>query len=92
MFFSRDQEANEKSDAYLASLRRVAPSCEFAQLEELIKDRIALGTKDGGVQAHMLRELPLTLDQVAMCRKSEITQQSLQQFQKQYNEEVSYTR
>ena len=93
MFFSRDQEANEKSDAYLASLRRVASSCEFAQLEEeLIKDRIALGTKDGGVQAHMLRELPLTLDQVAMCRKSEITQQSLQQFQKQYNEEVSYTR
>ena len=89
MFFSRDQEANEKSDAYLASLRRVASSCEFAQLEEeLIKDRIALGTKDGGVQVHMLRELPLTLDQVAMCRKSEITQQYLQQFQKQYNEEV----
>ena len=57
MFFSRDQEANEKSDAYLASLRRVAPSCEFAQLEEeLIKDRIALGTKDGGVQAHMLTD------------------------------------
>ena len=92
MFFSGDQEVNEKSDAYLASLRRVASSCESAQLEELIKDRIALGTKNGAVQAYMLRELPLTLDQVAMCRKSEITQQYLQQFQKQYNEEVSYTR
>ena len=80
----------------MASLRRLASYCEFAQLkEELIRDRIVLGTKDGGVQARMLRELELTLDQAAMmCRNSEIIQQHLQQFQKQHNdvEEVSYTK
>ena len=72
MFFFRDQEANETFDAYLASLRRLASSCEFAQLkEELIRDIIVLGTKDGGVRARMLREP----DQASMmCRNSEITQ------------------
>ena len=76
MFFFRDQEANETFDAYLASLRRLASSCEFAQLkEELIRDIIVLGTKDGGVRACMLREPALTLDQASMmCRNSEITQ------------------
>ena len=63
MFFSCDQEANEIFDSYLVSLRRLASSCEFAQLEEeLIRDRIVLGTKDGGVRARMLREPAMTLD------------------------------
>ena len=62
VFFSRGQEANETSDVYLASLRRLTSSCEFAQLEEeLIRDRIVLGTKDGGVRADMLRKPSLTL-------------------------------
>ena len=69
VFFSCDQESNETIDAYLASLRRLASSCEFSQLEEeLIRDRIVLGIKDGGIQACMLREPSLTLDQAAiMC-------------------------
>ena len=57
MFFSCDLEANETFDAYLASLRRLTSSYEFTQLEEeLIRDRTGLGSKDGGIQAHMLRE------------------------------------
>ena len=67
VFLSHDQEANETFDTYLVSLKILASSCEFAQLEEeLIRDRIVLVTKDGGVQTHMLRELSLTLDQAAM--------------------------
>ena len=98
VFLSHDKEANETFDTYLASLKILASSCEFAQLEEeLIRDRIVLVTitKDGGVRTHMLRELSLTLDQAAMmCWNSKITQQHLQQSQKQHNEEkeVSYTR
>ena len=67
VFLSHDQEANETFDTYLVSLKILASSCEFAQLEEeLIRDRIVLVTKDGGVQTHVLRELSLTLDQAAM--------------------------
>ena len=67
MFFSRDQEANEIFDAYLASMRRLTSSCEFTQLkEELIRGRIVFGTKDGGVQARMLKKPALTLDRAAM--------------------------
>ena len=63
MFFSRDQEANEIFDSYLVSLRKLASSCEFTQLEEeLIRDRIVLSTKDGGVRVRMLREPAMTLD------------------------------
>ena len=79
VFFSCDQEANETFDAYLASLRLLA----FSQLEEeLIRDRIVMGTKDGGVQAHMLRKPSLILDQTKISQNSEITEQHLLQIQK----------
>ena len=67
VFFCRDQEANETFSACLASLRRLASSCVFAQLEEeLLRDRIILGTTDCDVRARMLREPSLALDQAAM--------------------------
>ena len=96
MFFFCDQEANETFDTYLKSLRRLASSREFAQLEEeLIRHRIVLGTTDGRVRARMLTEPSLTLDQAAMMRRnSQITPQYLWKFKKQHNEEeeVSYNR
>ena len=61
MFFFCDQEANETFDTYLKSLRRLASSREFAQLEEeLIRHRIVLGTTDGRVRARMLKERTIT--------------------------------
>ena len=96
MFFSRDQKAKETFGFYLTSLRRLASSREFTQLEEeLIRDRVVLGTTDGGVRARILRETSLTLDQAAMMRRnSQITPQYLWKFKKQHNEEeeVSYNR
>ena len=63
VFFYSDQEANENFDAFLASLRRLTSCCQFTQQEEeLIKDRIILGRKDGVVQACMLTEPSLILD------------------------------
>ena len=81
MFFFYDQEANETFDAYLAALRRLPCSCEFGQLEEeLIRDRMVLGIKYGGVRTCMLRRPSPTLDQAAMmCWSSE-------------EQEVSYAR
>ena len=73
MLFSRDQEASETFDTYLASLRRLASFCKFVQLEEeLIRDRTVVGTKDGGVKVCLLREPPLTLDQGAMMNVAKI--------------------
>ena len=67
VLFSRDQEANETFNAYLAALRILAFSCEFPQLEEeLIRDRIGLGKKDSGIRACMLIEPSMTLHQTAM--------------------------
>ena len=95
MFFSRDQKAKETFGFYLTSLRRLASSREFTQLEEeLIRDRVALGTTDGGVRARILRETSLTLDQAAMMRRNSEITQYLRKFKKQHNEEeeVSYNR
>ena len=95
MFFSRDQKANETFGFYLTSLRRLASSREFTQLEEeLIRDRVVLGTTDGGVRARILRETSLTLDQAAMMRRNSEITQYLRKFKKQHNEEeeVSYNR
>ena len=41
-----------------------------------------MGTKDGGVQARMLRKPSLILDQTKISQNSEITEQHLQQIQK----------
>lgn len=70
------QSQCETADQYTAKLRKLADTCEFGELrEELIRDRLVIGTKDLSAQARMLREPKLTLTKaVDMCKASEQTQ------------------
>jgi hypothetical protein len=44
VFNTRNQEPSESIDSYVTELRKLAKSCEFAQLHDsLIKDRIVCG-------------------------------------------------
>ena len=63
---------NESFDDYLCPLRELAKTCEFGDImDEMIRDRIVLGTKDQSVRGCLLRESTFTLNgAVEMCRTS----------------------
>ena len=73
IFNTTDQESTEGVDQYVTKLRQLAESCDFRTLnDELIRDRIVLGTKDSAARARMLREPKLDLKKaINMCRSSE---------------------
>ena len=63
MFNSCTQEQGEKFDAYLIKLRHLIKTCEYGSLEdELLRDRIVIGTSNNNVRARLLSESGLTLN------------------------------
>lgn len=69
------QSQNETTDQYIAKLRKLADTCDFGTLrDDLIRDKLVIGTRDTSAQARMLREPKLTLTQaIDMCRSNEQT-------------------
>ncbi|GFS53086.1 transposon Tf2-9 polyprotein [Nephila pilipes] len=63
-FFSCVQLEGQTIESYIAHLKTLASTCEFAEQEnELIRDRIVLGiNKDSGLQERLLRENNLSLE------------------------------
>ena len=75
--------SSESVDDYICRLRELSRSCKYNEMadpvEEMIRDRLVLGTKDNSVRARMLRESNLNLtNAIDMCRTSERTSQQLQ--------------
>ena len=80
MFGTCSQKLGQTLDEYVAELRKLAATCKYGQLEdELIRDRIVLGTSDVVTRAHMLREKKLTLDTaIDVLRSNENTKAVLE--------------
>ncbi|XP_041472642.1 uncharacterized protein K02A2.6-like [Lytechinus variegatus] len=78
-FNTRNQGERETIDQYVTALRSLAETCEFDTLrDDLIRDRIVLGTNDPDVRARLLRGENLTLQKVIdVCRSAEVTKQQL---------------
>lgn len=76
VFNTAQQSQHESTEQYVANLRKLADKCEFCPLrDELIRDRLVLGTKYASPRARMLRESELTLAKaIDMCRVSEKAQ------------------
>ena len=83
VFNTADQQPHEGVDNYVARLKTLSNSCEFGTLQnDLMRDRIVLGTKDHGARSRMLRESDLTLEKaVDMCRASEIAEQQMKKLE-----------
>ncbi|XP_070537022.1 uncharacterized protein [Ptychodera flava] len=92
VFNTCEQDVAESVDQYVTRLRQLATRCDFSTLtDEMVRDRIVLGTKDGAVRARMLREPKLNLNQaIEMCRSSEITQLQLKKIGTTEPETVHY--
>lgn len=75
-FYNLIQKEAQTFDNDLTELQKAASTCEFAEEESLIRDRIVLGTRDKAVQERMLREPNLTLTKAAAyCRAAEASRQ-----------------
>ena len=56
-FNTCEQDQGETVAQYITKLRQLASTCEFGVLEnDIIRDRLVLGTKDLSTHAKMLRE------------------------------------
>ena len=79
-FNSCSQEANEGIDAYVTKLRRLASSCEYGQLEDqMIWDRIVIGTRSNTVRGRLLHDNQLNLNKaIEICRADEAANLQLQ--------------
>ena len=56
IFHTTQQEPNEIISEYITKLKRLAVSCDFGTLkEDMIRDRIVIGTSDEEVRPHLLR-------------------------------------
>ncbi|KAL5004299.1 hypothetical protein ScPMuIL_017755 [Solemya velum] len=71
------QEHTETVHQYVAVLRRLSDSCDYGALkDDMIRDRLVIGTKDNAARARMLREPKLDLKKaVDTCLTSEISQE-----------------
>ena len=73
VFNSCDQEIGERFDAYLNKLRKLIKTCRYSTLEdELLRDRIVMGTNNKEIRTRLLSEPDLTLDRtIDICRSTE---------------------
>ena len=63
VFNSCDQEIGERFDSYLNKLRKLIKACRYSTLEdELLLDRLVMGTNKKEIQTRLLSEPDLTLD------------------------------
>ncbi|XP_077997421.1 uncharacterized protein LOC144450650 [Glandiceps talaboti] len=94
VFNSITQDRSETIYEYLNKLQELAATCEFGTLhDDMIRDRIVIGTKDGDARARMLRESSkLTLNKaIEICKTSEVTQKQLKKFETTELEEINFT-
>ena len=75
-FNNRNQESGELFDCYLTALKALAKTCNFGALtDELIRDRIVCGIRDGGTRKRLLQEAKLTMRRcLDVCRSVETTE------------------
>ena len=75
-----DQKEHETIDAYVTSLRTLAKTCNFGQLEnDLIRDRIVMGIRDNTTRKKLLQVAKLSLSQcIDVSRSYEKTSQQLE--------------
>ena len=69
IFHTIEQEPDETISEYVTKVRRLAASGDFGTLkEDMIRDRIVIGTSDEELHPHLFRNPPLNLNTcIEMC-------------------------
>ncbi|XP_043190620.1 uncharacterized protein LOC122390655 [Amphibalanus amphitrite] len=70
-FNTRQQRPDESVTSFLAALRSLAATCEFHDVDDMIRDRLVIGVRDQGTQRALLRQSKLTLQEAINIAISE---------------------
>ena len=78
-FNMRAQQDGETVDAYVTSLKTLAKTCNFGQLQDdLLRDRIVIGIRDNNIRKKLLNMPKLTLKEcIDICRTHESTSKQI---------------
>ena len=81
VFNLRDQESHESVDAYVTALRKLAKTCNYGSLTDLlIRDRMVVGINDNSARKKLLQTSKLTLGQcIDICRSSQTSARLLKE-------------
>ena len=60
-FHARMQQPGESITTFLAALRSLAKTCDFPDLDNMLRDRLVMGVADPATQRALLRQADLTL-------------------------------
>ena len=73
-FNQRIQELDETIDSFVTDLYRLAQTCNYGELtDEMIRDRIVAGIRDGAAAERLQTDPELTLEKaIQMTRQSEM--------------------
>lgn len=63
-FYKRDQRDGEKASEYITELRKISSSCNFSDLERMLRDRLVCGMSDHTLQYELLKKDNLTYQDV----------------------------
>ncbi|KAI8438719.1 hypothetical protein MSG28_011132 [Choristoneura fumiferana] len=63
-FYKRDQRQGEKASEYITDLRKISSSCNFSDLERMLRDRLVCGMSDHRLQYELLKKDGLTYQNV----------------------------
>ena len=79
-FNTRVQGSTELIDQFITDLKNIAINCEYGAIkDDLIRDRIVLGTISERVKERLLRKDKLTLDKaISVCRADEESKRQIQ--------------
>lgn len=73
VFYTRNQKEEEPFDQFYADIRKLARNCEFmggpAAINELVRDRLVLGTVHTTLQEQLIRMKDSTLDNIVLRSK-----------------------
>jgi len=72
-FYNCVQKPEQTFDQFLTELKSLASSCEFVDLDEMVRDRVVMGIGSSSMQVRLMRESNLTLKKATdLCRVTEI--------------------
>ena len=80
LFHQRQQQQGETYEKYKMELRRLARTCDFANItpEEILRDRPVFGIRDDRVRERLLRKEKLTMKTTdEVCQAAESTRSHL---------------
>ena len=82
-FNNRAQREGETAAEFVAELRRLSEHCQFqASLDEMLRDRLVCGVRDGRLQRRLLAEPDLTFQKAfELCQASELAEKNAKELQ-----------